>query len=311
MNELKAMRIAYGEKLESIGKDERIVVLDADLSHATMTCKFAEKYPDRFINCGIAEANMIGISVGLAKEGLIPIASSFAVFGVGRAFEQVRNSVAYQRANVKLCMTHAGITFAEDGGTHQSIEDIALMRVLPNMTIIVPSDANQVSSALDAAICHVGPVYVRIGRIPTPVIENQPFELGKANVLRQGDDAVFFACGIMVPIALEVACHLSIIGIEVCVVNVHTIKPIDEETIRKMSYKCKNVFTLEEHSVIGGLGDAVASLIIGMDCNFMKIGINDVFGQTGKPEELMDAYGLSSQKVYDRVFNMLNKVRKM
>lgn len=305
MSEYKAMRIAYGEYLEKIGADKRLVVLDADLSSATMTTLFAQKYPDRFFNCGIAEANMAGISVGLAKQGFIPIISTFSIFGTGRGFEQIRNSIAYQNANVKLCMTHAGITFAEDGGSHQTVEDIALMRVLPGMTVIVPSDAGQIPQAIDAAIQHQGPVYVRIGRIPTKVLTEQPFELGKANILVDGEDGVIFSCGMMVEKALEVSEMLSSEDRKIAVVNVHTIKPIDRELILYMTLKCKNIFTLEEHSVIGGLGDAVADVITGQPCRFTKIGIQDCFGQTGSPEDLLEHYGLSTGRIYDRIKNIL------
>lgn len=301
MKEYKAMRTAYGEYLEKIGFDEKIVVLDADLSCATMTTLFAKKYPERFFNCGIAEANMIGISVGFAHQGFIPVVSAFSIFGTGRGFEQIRNSVAYQKANVKLCMTHAGITFAEDGGSHQTIEDIALMRVLPGMVVIVPSDANQIPAAIDAAIQHKGPVYVRIGRIPQKVLPEQPFELGKANVLIDGEDGVIFACGLMVEKALDVAELLANDGKRVAVVNVHTIKPIDSELILQMEQKCKKVVTLEEHSVIGGLGDAVADVLMGQSGKFMKIGVQDRFGQTGTPDELLEHYGLSAGRIYERV----------
>lgn len=308
MNEYKAMRIAYGEYLEKIGSNEKIVVLDADLSSATMTSLFAKRYPDRFFNCGIAEANMIGMSVGLAHQGFIPVVSTFSVFGTGRGFEQIRNSVAYQKANVKLCMTHAGITFAEDGGSHQTIEDIALMRVLPGMIVIVPSDANQIPAAIDAAIQHKGPVYVRIGRIPARVLPEQPFELGKANILVDGKDGVIFACGLMVEKALDVAELLAEDGEKVAVVNVHTIKPLDRELIIHMQQKCGKVVTLEEHSVIGGLGDAVADVLAGSTGgSFMKIGVQDCFGQTGSPDELLEHYGLSVGKIYEKVKDFFKK----
>lgn len=250
---------------------------------------------------------MAGISVGLAKQGFIPIVSTFSIFGTGRGFEQIRNSIAYQKANVKLCMTHAGITFAEDGGSHQTVEDIALMRVLPGMTVIVPSDAGQIPQAIDAAIQHQGPVYVRIGRIPTKVLAEQPFELGKANVLVDGEDGVIFACGFMVEKALDVAELLAKEGEKIAVVNVHTIKPIDRELVLHMQQKCGKVITIEEHSVIGGLGDAVADVLAGGEGPLMKIGVQDCFGQTGTPDELLEHYGLSVDRISERVRDFLKK----
>ncbi|MDD3369488.1 MAG: transketolase family protein [Lachnospiraceae bacterium] len=298
MSEMKAIRIAYGEALAELGgKNDKVVVLDADLAHATQTAKFLDKYPERFFNCGIAEANMVSIAAGLSTQGFVPFASTFAMFGAGRAYEQVRNSVAYPNFNVKLAMTHAGICVGEDGGSHQSIEDIALMRVIPGMTVIVPCDANEARKAVFAAADLQGPVYLRFARCPSPILDmDMPFEIGKANVLNEGSDAVVFACGTMVPIALDAAKELEAEGIKLAVVNVHTIKPIDRETVLTYANKCKKVITFEEHSVIGGLGDAVSDVLMGQGSySFKKLGVQDKFGQSGKPDELFAEYGLTKE----------------
>lgn len=298
MKELKATRIAYGEALAKIGKENsKIVVLDADLAHATMTAKFEEAFPDRFFNVGIAEANMVDMSAGLSTTGLIPFCSTFAVFA-GRAYDQIRNGVAYPHFNVKFGMTHAGITLGEDGGSHEAIEDIALMRVLPGMTILSPCDANETYEAVKAAAEYEGPVYIRLGRLPSPVLPKQPFEIGKANILKEGTDAVIIATGIIVCNALEAAETLEREGKSVAVVNMHTIKPIDRAIIEKYIDSGHKIFTLEEHSVIGGLGDAVMDVINGKKA-VTKIGVQDRFGQSGKPEELLDEYGLSTEKIIE------------
>lgn len=298
MKELKATRIAYGEALAKIGKENsKIVVLDADLAHATMTAKFEEAFPDRFFNVGIAEANMVDMSAGLSTTGLIPFCSTFAVFA-GRAYDQIRNGVAYPHFNVKFGMTHAGITLGEDGGSHEAIEDIALMRVLPGMTILSPCDANETYEAVKAAAEYEGPVYIRLGRLPSPVLPKQPFEIGKANILKEGTDAVIIATGIIVCNALEVAETLEREEKSVAVVNMHTIKPIDRAIIEKYIDSGHKIFTLEEHSVIGGLGDAVMDVINGRKA-VTKIGVQDRFGQSGKPEELLDEYGLSTEKIIE------------
>ncbi len=298
MKELKATRIAYGEALAKIGKENsKIVVLDADLAHATMTAKFEEAFPDRFFNVGIAEANMVDMSAGLSTTGLIPFCSTFAVFA-GRAYDQIRNGVAYPHFNVKFGMTHAGITLGEDGGSHEAIEDIALMRVLPGMTILSPCDANETYEAVKAAAEYEGPVYIRLGRLPSPVLPKQPFEIGKANILKEGTDAVIIATGIIVCNALEAAETLEREGKSVAVVNMHTIKPIDRAIIEKYIDSGHKIFTLEEHSVIGGLGDAVMDVINGRKA-VTKIGVQDRFGQSGKPEELLDEYGLSTEKIIE------------
>ena len=300
MSETKATRAAYGEAIVELGaENDKIVVLDADLSHATMTLKFAETYPDRFFNCGIAECNMIDIAAGMSTMGFIPFASTFAIFGTGRAYEMVRNSVAYPHFNVKLAMTHAGITVGEDGGSHQAIEDLALMRVIPGMTVICPCDANETKKAVRAAAEMDGPVYLRLARSASHVFEEEmPFEIGKANVLRDGEDGVIFAIGLMVKPALDAADALLQEGKKIAVVNVHTLKPLDEQTILTYANKCKKVLTIEEHSVIGGLGDAVASTLVDNGSfQFRKLGVQDVFGQSGSASALLEEYGLSDAQI--------------
>ena len=308
MSEKIATRAAYGDAIvELAAENDKIVVLDADLSHATMTLKFSQTYPDRFFNCGIAECNMVDISAGMSTMGYIPFCSTFAIFGSGRAYEMVRNSIAYPGLNVKLAMSHAGITVGEDGGSHQSIEDLALMRVIPGMTVIVPCDANETRKAVKAAAEMNGPVYLRLARLASHVFEeDMPFEIGKANVLREGTDGVIFCNGLMVKPCVDAADALKAEGKNVAVVNVHTLKPLDEETILKYATQCKNVLTVEEHSVIGGLGDAVASTIIGKGCfNFRKLGIQDRFGQSGKPADLLKEYGLSDEQILEAVREMV------
>lgn len=309
MGEMKAIRVAYGDALVELGaQNPKIVVLDADLAHATMTAAFAQKYPNRFFNAGIAEANMVSMAAGLSTMGFIPFCSTFAIFGAGRAYEQVRNSVAYPHFNVKLGMTHAGITLGEDGGSHQAIEDIALMRVIPGMTVIVPCDAEETRRAVMAVAEMNGPVYLRLARPVTPVFTKEhPFEIGRANVLRTGDDITLIACGIMVHQALECAEVLQTRGIKATVVNVHTIKPIDAETVLREAARTKRVVTIEEHSVIGGLGDAVADVLIGKgDFAFRKIGVRDRFGQSGKPDELMREYGLDNESIIANILDFCN-----
>ncbi|MDD4700376.1 MAG: transketolase C-terminal domain-containing protein, partial [Oscillospiraceae bacterium] len=247
------------------------------------------------------------MSAGLSTMGYIPFCSTFAIFGAGRSYEQVRNSVAYPNFNVKLCMTHAGITLGEDGGSHQAIEDIALMRVIPGMTVIVPCDANETNRAVNALAEMNGPAYLRLARLATPVFEqDMPFKIGKANVLREGTDVALFACGIMVNTALECADKLSVDGISAAVINIHTIKPIDAECILRYASQCKKIVTIEEHSVIGGLGDAVADVIIGKgDFAFKKIGVQDCFGQSGKPDALLKEYGLDTDSVLASIHTVL------
>lgn len=252
-----ATRQAYGEALiELVEKNDKVVVLDADLANATQTCKVAKAHPEKFYNCGIAEANMVDIAAGMSTMGLIPYCSSFAMFAAGRAYEQIRNSIAYPHFNVKICATHAGVSVGEDGGSHQCIEDIALMRVIPGMTVICPADANEAKAATMAIAEMNGPVYMRLARLATPVFEGdmvKPFEIGKANVLREGKDVAIFATGLMVSESLAAAEKLAKEGIDAAVINIHTIKPIDAACVTEWAEKCGKVITVEEHSVIGGL----------------------------------------------------------
>ncbi|MBQ8555190.1 MAG: transketolase family protein [Clostridia bacterium] len=302
--EKKAIRVAYGEAIVKLGaENDKVVVFDADLAAATMTNGFKKAYPDRFIDCGIAEANMVNMAGGASTMGLIPFCSTFAVFA-GRSYDQIRNGVCYPKLNVKFGFSHAGITLGEDGGSHQAIEDIALMRVLPNMTVFVPSDANECYKCVEAAAKIDGPVYIRTARLPSPVYEERPFEVGKGNVIKDGKDVVIFCCGIMLEHCLEAVEILAQNGIDAALVNHHTLKPFDEELTREYAAKCGKVFTVEEHSVIGGLGDAVASALCGMGLEkFQKIGINDVFGQSGKPAHLLEEYGLTGKQIAEKIMN--------
>ena len=304
MSEKIATREAYGKALVELGAiNEKVVVLDADLAGATMTNFFKGAYPERFFDCGIAEANMVNISAGLSTMGLVPFCSTFAMFGAGRAYEQIHNSVAYPKFNVKICCSHAGVSVGEDGGSHQSIEDIGLMRMIPGMTIIVPADAKETRKATFALAEMDGPAYMRTARLASPVFEEDyPFEIGKANVLREGKDAAVFACGLMVNEALEAAKLLAAEGIEISVINMHTIKPIDAACVTEYAQKCGNVITVEEHSVIGGLGDAVADVLMGkICCKFKKIGVNDQFGQSGKAMDVLREYGLTADQIAAKI----------
>ena len=304
MSEKIATREAYGKALVELGEqNEKVVVLDADLAGATMTKYFKAAHPDRFFDCGIAEANMMNIGAGLSTMGLIPFCSTFAMFGAGRAYEQIRNSIAYPKFNVKICCSHAGVSVGEDGGSHQSVEDIGLMRLVPGMTVIVPADAKEARKAVFALAEFQGPAYMRLARLATLVFEEDyPFEIGKANVMREGKDAAVFACGLMVNEALEAAKLLAAEGVEISVINVHTIKPIDAACVTEYAEKCGNVVTVEEHSVIGGLGDAVADVLMGkVNCKFRKIGINDQFGQSGKAADVLREYGLTADQIAERI----------
>ena len=304
MSEKIATREAYGKALVELGAvNEKVVVLDADLAGATMTKFFKGAYPERFFDCGIAEANMVNISAGLSTMGLIPFCSTFAMFGAGRAYEQIRNSIAYPKFNVKICCSHAGVSVGEDGGSHQSIEDIGLMRMIPGMTVVVPADAKETRKATFALAELDGPAYMRTARLATPVFEEDyPFEIGKANVLREGKDAAVFACGLMVAEALEAAKLLAAEGIEIAVINMHTIKPIDADCVTKYAQACGNVITVEEHSTISGLGDAVADVLMGkVCCKFLKIGINDQFGQSGKALDVLREYGLTADQIAAKI----------
>lgn len=300
--EKKAIRVAYGEALCKLGeKNDRVVVLDADLAAATMTNGFKKQFPERFYDCGIAEADMVDIAAGMSTMGLIPFCSTFAVFA-GRSYDQIRNGVCYPKFNVKFGFSHAGITLGEDGGSHQAIEDIALMRVLPNMTVFTPGDANECYQCVEAAAQIDGPVFIRTARLPSPVYDPHPFEVGKGVVLKDGKDGVLFTCGIMKEHAIEAVDILAGEGIDMSLVTFHTIKPFDVQLAREYTAKCGHVFTLEEHSIIGGLGDTVASAVIGNGVkSFMKIGIEDTFGQSGKPADLLKEYGLTGPQIADRI----------
>ena len=304
----KATRAAYGEALAELGKvNDKVVVLDADLSKSTMTATFQKAFPDRFFNIGIAEANMVDMAAGMSTMGLIPFCSTFAMFGAGRVYEQIRNSIAYPRLNVKLCMSHAGVSVGEDGASHQCLEDLALMRVIPGMTVICPADASETRKAVFAAAEMEGPVYIRLARLATPVFEEDyPFEIGKANVLREGADVAVFATGLMVSEALKAADLLAAQGVSAAVINVHTVKPIDADCVAEWARKCGKVVTVEEHSVIGGLGDAVAGVLMGkVDCAFRKIGVQDQFGQSGKAWEVLAEYGLTAPQIAESIKEMV------
>lgn len=305
MNKI-ATREAYGKALARIGQEnENIVVLDADLSKSTKTADFKKVCPDRFINMGIAEGNMMTVAAGLAACGKIPFASTFAMFAAGRAFEQIRNSICYPKLNVKVCATHAGITVGEDGASHQSVEDIALMRSIPNMVVISPSDAVETEAAIEAIVKYNGPCYVRLGRSGVPVIndnEGYKFEIGKGVTLREGKDVAIVATGIMVDAALEASNLLAEEGIKARVINIHTIKPIDEELIIKAARETGLIVTAEEHSVIGGLGSTVAETVTSLHpVPVLKVGIKDTFGESGKPAELLKAYGLTAEDIVKAV----------
>jgi transketolase len=300
---MTATRAAYGEALVNLGaENERIVVLDADLAHATMTAGFANAYPQRFFNAGIAEANMVDMAVGLSEMGYIPFVSTFAIFGTGRAYEQIRNSVAYPHSNVKLALTHSGVSVGEDGGSHASIEDLALMRVIPGMTIICPSDEPETFKALRAAAAMNGPVYLRLARLPSPVLEDAPFEIGRANVLKDGSDLAIFSCGLLLSHALEAANILSTKGIKAAVINMHTIKPLDAGCVKLYAKKCRRIVTLEEASVIGGLGDAVAEVLLEEGAPpLKKLGIQDMFGTSGKPNEVLRHFRLDPESIAEDI----------
>ncbi|MDS1030595.1 transketolase family protein [Bacillota bacterium LX-D] len=306
-----ATREAYGKALVRLGEEnENIVVLDADLAKSTKTIDFAKTYPERFFDMGIAEQNMLGTAAGLSLGGRIPFASSFAMFATGRAFEIIRNSIAYPKLNVKIAATHAGITVGEDGASHQAIEDIALMRSIPNMTVLVPADGIETEQAVRAAAYYQGPVYIRLGRSGVPVIydDQYTFAIGKANVLKEGADVTILATGIMVSLALEAAEALQKEGVAAEVINVSTIKPLDAATILQSLQKTKAAVTAEEHSIIGGLGSAVAELSAeNFPVPLVRVGVKDVFGESGKPAELLEKYGLTAQGIKEAVAKVLKK----
>lgn len=296
-----ATRDAYGQALKELGSEyQDVVVLDADLSKSTKTIDFAKAFPERFFDMGIAEQNMMAVAAGLAASNKVVFTSTFAIFATGRAFEQIRNSVAYARLNVKICATHAGITVGEDGSSHQSIEDIALMRVVPNMKVIVPADGTSTARAVRAIYHEPGPCYLRLGRSPVPVIYGNDlnFELGKAIKLREGKDVGILACGIMVQESLEAATMLAEMGIEAAVLDIHTIKPLDREAILEVARRTGCLVTAEEHTVFGGLGGAVSELITSeYPVPVVKVGIQDEFGQSGSPRKLLEAYGLTAADI--------------
>ena len=296
----KSLRVAFGETLAQLGaENENIVALDADLANATQSKYFKEKFPERFFDMGIAEGDMVDTAAGLAHDGFLPFVSTFALFGAGHAYEEIRNSVAYENLNVKFAFSHSGLSVGEDGGSHQSIEDIALMREMPNMKVIVPADPHETEKAVRAAVAVDGPVYVRVGRPVVediPELDDKPFEFGKATVIKDGTDAAIIACGLMVTRALDAAKQLEAEGISTAVINMHTIKPIDAETILKYNSKVKAIVTMEEHSIIGGLGSAVAEVLAGhAGAKFDRIGIKDIFGQSGTPDALFKEYGLTAE----------------
>ena len=301
----KATRESYGMALVELGKEnDKIVVLDADLSKSTKTCDFKNMFKDRFFNSGIAEQNLMGMAAGFANVGNIPFASTFAVFATGRAFEVIRNSICYPKMNVKIAATHAGITVGEDGGSHQSVEDIALMSSLPNMTVIVPADHREAMQATKAASEFVGPVYLRFGRCNTEDIfdNNYKFEIGKGVELREGNDVAIIATGMMVQKAIEASDKLKEEGINARVINISTIKPIDKELVLKAARETKGIVTAEEHSIIGGLGAAVSQVVTSNYPTIVKtIGIKDTFGESGTPDELMKKYGLTSEEIIKAV----------
>lgn len=305
----KATRESYGMALVELGKEnEKVVVLDADLSKSTKTCDFKNMFKDRFFNAGIAEQNLMGMAAGFANVGNIPFASTFAVFATGRAFEVIRNSICYPKMNVKIAATHAGITVGEDGGSHQSVEDIALMSALPNMTVIVPADHREAMQATKAAANFEGPVYLRFGRCNTEDIfdDNYKFEIGKGVTLREGNDVAIIATGMMVQKAIEASDKLKEEGINARVINISTIKPIDRELIIKAAKETKGIVTAEEHSIIGGLGATVSQVVTSSEPTKVKsIGIKDTFGESGTPDELMKKYGLTSDEIIKAVKEIL------
>ena len=307
MSEVKkiATRESYGNALVELAKEhDDLVVLDADLAAATKTGIFKKEFPDRHIDCGIAEANMMGIAAGLSTCGKVPFASTFAMFAAGRAYEQIRNTIGYPHLNVKIGATHAGISVGEDGATHQCNEDIALMRTIPGMTIINPCDDIEAKAAVKAAYDMEGPVYLRFGRLAAPVInkEDYKFELGKGVLLRKGKDLTIVATGLMVSATLEAAEKLSADGVDAEVINIHTIKPLDEEIIVESAKKTGKVVTVEEHSVIGGLGSAVCdALSAKLPTPVTKLGVNDVYGHSGPAVELLKEFGLDGEGIYNSI----------
>ncbi|MDO4485300.1 MAG: transketolase family protein [Bacillota bacterium] len=309
MADKMATRQAYGKALVELGaKNPNLVVMDADLSKSTMTAEFGKAYPERFFNMGIAEQNLYGAAAGLALSGKVVCASTFAMFASGRAFEIIRNSIGYTRANVKICATHAGITVGEDGASHQTFEDIALMRTIPGMTVINPSDGVSAARLLEQAVAMNGPCYVRLGRAAVPVFydENAEITLGKANTVREGSDVTVIATGIMVNEAVIAAELLASEGIDVRVIDIHTIKPIDEAAIIKAAEETKAIVTAEEHSVIGGLGSAVADVVVkNRPVKMAMVGQKDTYGESGKPDQLKEKYGMTANDIAEAVKSVI------
>ncbi|MBP6890230.1 MAG: transketolase family protein [Veillonella sp.] len=307
----KATREAYGAALVEVGaENKKIVVLDADLSKSTKTDGFKKAYPDRFFNVGIAEQNLISVGAGLAAAGKIPFVSSFAMFAVGRAFEQVRNAVCYPKLNVKICATHAGLTVGEDGATHQSLEDIACMRAVANMTVVVPADAAETKAVIKWAANYVGPVYVRLGRAGVEDVtpEGYEFKPGKATTLRDGEAATIIACGALVGPAMEAAETLASEGIDVRVINMASIKPLDVDAVAKAAKETGAIVTAEEHNIYGGLGAAVAEAVTEtVPVPVERVGVKDTFGESGTPKELMAKYGLSAEYIVAAVRKVLER----
>lgn len=307
-----ATREAYGKTLAGLAEvNPNIVVLDADLSKSTKTADFKAVAPERFFNMGIAEGNMMGVAAGLSTCGKIPFVSTFAMFAAGRAFEQIRNSICYPRLNVKICATHAGLTVGEDGATHQAIEDLSLMRSIPNMVVINPSDAVETEAAIKAVAEYDGPCYVRLGRMAVETINTNAdykFEIGKGITLSEGNDITIIATGIMVEAAMQAKEMLKSLGVNARVINIHTIKPIDKDLIIKAAKETGVIITAEEHSVIGGLGSAVAE-VVSENCpvRVVRIGVNDVFGESGKPNELLEGYGLTAENIVEKAKKLVSE----
>lgn len=304
-----ATREAYGKALAALGRENKdIVVLDADLSKSTKTNIFAKEFPERFFDMGIAEGNMAAAAAGLSLAGKTVFFSSFAVFATGRAFEIIRNSICYPKLNVKIAATHAGITVGEDGGSHQSVEDIAIMRVLPNMEVYVPADATETAKIVEYMAASQGPQYLRLGRSGQPVLfdNNYEFTPGKAKVMRDGSDVAIIACGLMVSEALEAASQLAAEGVEAAVINMSSIKPLDEEIIAEYASRCGKIITAEEHNIIGGLGSAVAETVVKTcPCSMAFVGVEDRFGQSGKPADLLKEYGLTAEAIKNKALELL------
>ena len=306
-----ATRVAYGNTLAALGETRHFFVMDADLSGSTQTAIFGKKFPDRFINCGIAEAHMVSAAAGIAAAGTPVFCSSFAMFACGRAYEQIRNSVAYPKLNVKICASHGGITVGEDGATHQYCEDLAVMRATPNMVVVNPADATETVKAIEAILDYDGPVYCRLGRFAVPVVfdpATYKFELGKGNILADGKDVAIFATGIMNAAALEAREQLKAYGVDAAIIDIHTIQPIDKDLIAHYAAKTGAVVTAEEHNIIGGLGSAVAEVLAEtVPTKMARVGIEDVFGTSASAEVLLDYYKLNAQGIVEKTLKLLGK----